>query len=258
MRYVVVATDLTPISEPALERAALVSRAMGAELRLLHVVPELLLPFVGYRRLQKAQRALQFRAQRLAHENGCRVSFGVIRGDTARGIVRASEDLGAVLTVFGQGSSERRRWRLTGSIAERGLRLIRNAVLIVPDRSPGRPGYRKALIAPDEGIELRALLPYLCHLAPRAALHQIHPSRNGANRGSRRKVAEHVRAMRRALEADLLVIGVPRDDTINPFRFRRIMTSLVRSPECDTLIVPQDCDVVPAEAAVPRRVRIAS
>lgn len=258
MQHVVAATDLTAASEPAVVRAALASRAMGAELHLLHMLPELLLPLVGDSRVRKAERALLFRAQRLGYEIGCPVSSCVLKGDTARGIVRASEDLGAVLTVFGHKTDGARPPRLLGSTVERSLGLIRNAVLVIRDRSPGQAGYRKALLAPEDGIELRALTPYLRHLAPRAALHQIDLHRSAGGPRPRRKVAEHVRAMCRALDTDLLVIGVPRDETINPFRFRRVLTSLVRVPECDTLIVPQDCAVVPSEAPLRRRIRIAS
>ena len=258
MQHVVVATDLTPASETAVERAATASRAMGAGLRLVHMLPELMPPLVGPARVRKAEAALHYRAQSLHYRLGARVTSNVVKGDTSRGIVRESENLGAVLTVFGRRTDGGESLRLIGTTLERSLRLIRNAALIVRDRSPVRASYRKALLAPDGGVDEQSLMPYMHHLAPDAAVHRIDRLSPGGGRKARQKVADQVRAMRRALDADLLVIGMPRDETLNPFRFRRLLTSLVRAPECDTLIVPQECDVVPVGVVEPGQVRIAS
>lgn len=255
MQTVLVATDLTPTSETAIERAAFASRALGAGLHMLHVVPErmppilpeLMPPVIGRARVQKAENALRYQAQSLGGRLGPRVSCHVIQGDRSRGIVRESEEIGAVLTVLGHRTKRRRSRRLMGTTPERSLRLIRGAVLLVCDDSPKETLYRKALLAPDGGVKADNLMPHLRHLAPDAAVHSIDPLRYRGNGRSMRNAADHVRAMRRALDADLLVIGIPRDESLNPLKFRRLLTPLVRLPECDTLIVPQECDVVPLE-----------
>jgi nucleotide-binding universal stress UspA family protein len=265
MQNVVVATNLTPTSDAAVERAAFASCRLGAGLHLVHVVPELLLPpALGGTRVKKADDALRYRARVVDRRFGPPVvSCNVAQGDTSRCIVRESEDMAAVLTVLGHRTEGRNKRNLTGTIPERSLRLIRNAVLIVCDRSPREAGYRKALLAPDGGVGKDAMMPHVRHLAPDAAIHSIDPP--GRRRGGRRakhQAAEHIRTMRRALDADLLVISMPRDESLNPFRFRRLLTPLVRVPECDTLIVPQTCDAVPPSVAEPvaekRRIRIAS
>ena len=258
MHHIVVASDLTPASDPAIERAAIASCAMGAELRLLHVLPELLPPVLGSRRLQRTERMLLYRARGLERSLGARVSYGVMRGETARGIVRESENFGAVLTVFGRSTADLGSRRFVDTIPERSLRLIRNAALVVRDRSSGRAGYRRALLAPEPGIELQSLTCYLQHIAPQAALHRVELVDRATGRSAKRKAVDQVRAMRRALDADLLIIGIPRDETMNPFRFRSLLAPLVRAPECDTLVVPQDCDVAPDAVPEPGRVRIAS
>jgi nucleotide-binding universal stress UspA family protein len=262
MQHVIVATDLTPASDAAVERAAFASRAMGAGLHLLHVLPEHVLPLAGAARARQAEGALRYRAQALSRHPGPRVTCKVARGDTSRGIVRESEEMDTVLTVFGRRVAGARPRRLSGTTPERSLRLLRNAALVVCDHSPRETRYRKVLLAPDGCVGTDALLPHLRHLAPDATVHRIDPSGRGNGRTARRRAADHVRAMRRALDADLLVIGMPWDETLNPFRFRRLLTPLVRMPECDTLIVPQECDVVPPETAdtarEPGRIRIAS
>lgn len=258
MQHVVVAIDLTPASDAAVERAAATSRAMGANLRLLHMLPELMPPVLGHRRTRKAERALRYRMQGLRRGSGMPVSCNVAHGDTPRGIVRESENLDAVLTVFGHRADGNGIRRLIGAVPERSLRLIRNAVLVVRDRSPVHAEYEKVLLAPEDGVDMSAMMPHLRHLAPRAALHRIELGRSARGRRAGRKAAEHVRAMRRALDADLLVIGMPRDDGMNPFRFRRLLTPLVREPECDTLIVPQDCAAVPSALPEPAWLRVAS
>jgi len=256
MQHVVVATDLTSGSEPALDRAAFASSAMGANLRLLHVLPDLLPPLVGEIRTRRAEGVLRYRSAGLGRRFGAPVSCGVKRGSTPRRIVRESEDVGAVLTVFGHSAGRQRVRRLMGTTPEQSLKLIRNAMLIVCGRSSGLGGYRKALLAPGGGFERAELMPYLDCLAPEAAVHWIEPPGRASGRSDRRKAEDHIRAMRRALDADLLVIGMPHDRTLNPFRFRQLLPSLVRAPECDTLIVPPECDVKPTRMAEPKPIRM--
>lgn len=257
MQHIVVATDLTPASDAAVERAYLASQAMGANLRLVHVLPELLPPLLADRRIRSVERELRHRIRGEGH--GTRASCNVMRGDTSRGIVRESENMDAVLTVFGHHmNGTQRRW-LTATVPERSLRLIRNAALVVRDEPPGPAEYRRVLLAPDDGVEIATLMPYVRRLASDAALHQIDLRDPSGKRRPKQRVVDHVRAMGRALDADLLVIGVPRDETPNPFRFRRLLTPLIRAPQCDTLVVPQDCTATPpAETSGEARVRIAS
>ena len=265
MQNVVVATDLTPVSDAAVDRAAFASGTMGAALHMVHVVPELLLPpYLGGSRVEKAEGTLRYRATVLSRRYRPRaISFNVAQGDTSRSIVRESEDTEAVLTVMGCRSDARNGRRLYGTIRERALHLIRNAALIVCDQSPKATRYRKVLLAPAGDLGTDALMPHLRHLAPDAAIHKIDLSNQGSGvPKTMHRTAEHVRAMRRALGADLLVIATPRDESLNPFRFRRLLTPLVRTPECDTLVIPPECDVVPAETADSEkeggRIRIAS
>lgn len=258
MPHIVVATDLSASSEPAVERATLVSRTMPADLRLLHVLPELMLPVLGDFRRERAQHNLLETTRRLSRDTGWRVSYKVMHGDAARCIARESENLLPVLTVIGHRSAGSRRRRLTGTVAERSIRDIQGATLIVRDQLPGDTAYRKALLAAHDEAETGTMMRYLRHLAPEAGLHRLdRPAGDGRRRSSRLN-SDFLGAMRRAVDADLLAIGLPRGADENPFRFRSVLGPLLREAECDVLVVPPGCAAVPAEAPERELVRAAS
>jgi nucleotide-binding universal stress UspA family protein len=252
MPQIVVASRLGPDHERVTTRAATVAQSMGADIRMLHVLPELLPGLVARPRKVDAQQRLMDCTGALMRRTGRRVSYKVAAGDVAGRILRESDDREAVLTVIGHETTPQSRLGRAGSASLRCLQRTRNAVLVVRNgEETAGQDYRRVLIAHDDAITEDRLTPYLPHLAPNAELHSFAIPAG-------RKAGEHVTGMRRALGADLLVIGMPRDEGLNPFRFRRLPPALVRMPECDTLFVPHETITAPPRAETRMEIRIAS
>ena len=123
------ATDLSPRSEHAIERAIRLSETVDAQCMLLHVVAEDVPMRLTGRRAERAQATLEWHLRRLAHRRvGASVSVRV--GDPYSTIVRVAKDWGADLIVLG---SHRRRSAdtLILSTAERISQRARRPVLVV-------------------------------------------------------------------------------------------------------------------------------
>jgi nucleotide-binding universal stress UspA family protein len=123
------ATDLSPRSEHAVERAMRLSEALGAKCMLLHIVAEDVPMRLTGRRAERAQAALEWHLRRLAHRR-VEASVSVRVGDPYSTIVRAAKEWGADLIVLG---SHRRRSAdtLILSTAERISQRARRPVLVV-------------------------------------------------------------------------------------------------------------------------------
>jgi universal stress protein E len=123
------ATDLSPRSEHAIERAMRLSEALGAKCMLLHIVAEDVPMRLTGRRTERAQAALEWHLRRLAHRL-VEASVSVRVGDPYSTIVRAAKEWGADLIVLG---SHRRRSAdtLILSTAERISQRARRPVLVV-------------------------------------------------------------------------------------------------------------------------------
>jgi nucleotide-binding universal stress UspA family protein len=251
MPQIVVANSLKPDSVAVTNRAAEISRTMGADIRMLHVEPEFRRPMFAAAP-RSPQQALVDETGLLRRRTGHHVSYKVTRGDVPGRILRESEDMEAVLTVIGHDPETSRRLRRPGGTAMRCVERARNAVLVVSTAAGDAPRrYRRVLVAHDRRMDEAALLPWTAYIAPEAALH-------GLSVSAGRKAGDHVAAMRRALGADLLIIGVPHDESLNPFRFRRLSPVLARTPECDTLFVPEGAVAAPPDPAAAMPIRLAS
>lgn len=123
------ATDLSPRSEHAIERAMRLSEAVGAKCMLLHIVAEDVPMRLTGRRAERAQATLDWHLRRLAHRR-VESSASVRVGDPYSTIVRVAKEWGADLIVLG---SHRRRSADTVmlSTAERISQRSRRPVLVV-------------------------------------------------------------------------------------------------------------------------------
>ncbi len=124
------ATDLSPRSEHAIERAIRLSEAVGAKCMLLHIVTEDVPMRLTGRRAERAQATLEWHLRRLAHRRVEEASVSVRVGEPYSAIVRAAKEWGADLIVLG---AHRRRSAdtLILSTAERISQRAGRPVLVV-------------------------------------------------------------------------------------------------------------------------------
>lgn len=171
-KTLLVATDFTPGAAWAAGRAALLPFAPGAEVRLLHVLPDGMPADLHARTDQDARRSLDevvlpaFRAAKAAMAAGgarAAAASAVRVGMPYVEIIREARAGAADLTVIGRHGRRAIRDLFLGSTAERVIRMGSTPVLVV-NRKPSRP-YRRVLIALDLGDTSRATV----ELALRAA-----------------------------------------------------------------------------------------
>lgn len=147
LRSVLIALDLTPLSDRVLRRATLLPLAHNAHLTLCHVVPKSLPPGARERAERDARKLLAEEVSGLRASLPKTVTIQpVVRvGDQAREISRAANAAQAELIVLGRGSARGLRDTFIGSTAERVIRLARVPVLAV--RMPARAHYKKPALA---------------------------------------------------------------------------------------------------------------
>jgi nucleotide-binding universal stress UspA family protein len=137
---IVCPTDFSPTAETAVRYGASLARAYGAELVLLHVLPQLHYPLRGlgmaaaFPHLQeelhtRAKERLQAAVQ-LAGE-GVTVRTELRDGEAYEGVLAAAHDLKADLIVMGTHGHTGLKHALLGSTAERVVRLAECPVLTV-------------------------------------------------------------------------------------------------------------------------------
>lgn len=142
-QHVLVATDLSEASRPALESAAFFGREHGAKLQLLHVfdpspyVPTTMMAGASALLSQAAkemresfERALEERREELFP--GMDVEIVTLRrDDPGAGIAEQAKAIGADLIIVGSHGRTGLKRVLLGSVAERVVRLAPCPVLVV-------------------------------------------------------------------------------------------------------------------------------
>lgn len=187
---VVVGVDFSEQSEAAVEQALAIARHAGARLALLHVglVPEspagvpdsMTTTVTAYTRVAKEQLARDRAALESLRERiegqGVAVSQAVIDGFPDTGVVEGAGELGADLTVVGTHGRTGLKRFLLGSVAERVVRLSKNAVLVARDRGKarGQGVYRKILVPTDfSDTAEKALVAATQLLTPGGEIHLV-------------------------------------------------------------------------------------
>ncbi|MCW5806799.1 MAG: universal stress protein [Deltaproteobacteria bacterium] len=149
LRSLVVALDLSPLSDRLVARVALLPFAEGARLTLLHAVPESLPSPARRRAARDARDALEAEAEQFARTLPAHVALhcAVETGAASVEIARCAASVGADMLVIGRGGGRALRDLFLGSTAERVLRRGRLPVLVV--RLPARTPYRYPMLALD-------------------------------------------------------------------------------------------------------------
>ncbi|WP_017938006.1 universal stress protein [Zestomonas thermotolerans] len=147
MNKLLVATDLSPRSDKAVQRAALLVRRFGCEWTLVHVIDDDAPQRLIERRLSDARELLEDRVEGLALVAGQRPRVMVEVGSVESTINEIALGTGAELLVLGMHRKNLLREIFVGTSAERIIRSSRLPVLRVA--GSGEDDYRKALLAVD-------------------------------------------------------------------------------------------------------------
>jgi nucleotide-binding universal stress UspA family protein len=155
LERVLIAVDLTSISDRVLRRVALLPLAPTALVTVFHVVPDDLPYWAQQRALRDARKALR---EEVAHlrgslPRGVHIEGRVEVGSGPTKIAQVAKALNADLIVMGRGGGRAVRDTFLGSTAERVIRRGQLPVLAV--RLPARTAYRKPALA----LELDASAP---------------------------------------------------------------------------------------------------
>lgn len=153
MQRILVATDLSARSERAVQRAALLARAAGGELTLVHVVDDDQPQQIVDLEVSEAGRFLRARIAELPElrEVACRPE--ITTGDPFDGILRAAHAASADLIVMGTHRKRLLRDVFIGTTIERVVRTGPCPVLMV--NSPADHPYH-AVVAPVDMSEASA------------------------------------------------------------------------------------------------------
>ncbi|HET6518523.1 MAG TPA: universal stress protein [Geminicoccaceae bacterium] len=172
VKRLLAATDLSPRSDRALDRAARLARQWGAELTVLHVVDDDLPASLADRRRSEAELEIRRHLAALPDAGGSKAKVEVVYGQGFAGIIRVAEEREADLVVLGTHRESGLRDIFVGTTVERVLRHGGRPVLLVRDRAP--EPYRRVLIAVDFSVYSRRALEFAFRFAPDGEFHIVH------------------------------------------------------------------------------------
>jgi nucleotide-binding universal stress UspA family protein len=186
LRRIAVATDLSPDSELALQRAARLAQTHGAALTLVHVVPTGLWDGVPQRLAEvmrtglpteeavqrDAEEVLQAKANAIASAHGIACRVHVTVGRTALEIAAAARTLDVDLLLVGAHGKHPVRNLLVGTTVQKLLRLSPCPVLVV--KREAISDYAVVLAPTDLSPTSQRAVVAAAQLLPRARLHLAH------------------------------------------------------------------------------------
>lgn len=171
MKTILVATDLSPSSEPALGRAAELAARYDSELRVLHVVDAGWPDDIVDALRERAERGIKEQLAALPALGGRSVDTQIVIGDPFAEIVRASAS-SIDLLVMGTHRKAPVRDLFRGTTVERVLRAGHVPTLVVKDE-PAK-AYSRVLIAVDFSVASRRALGSAIRLVPDGEFHVLH------------------------------------------------------------------------------------
>ena len=191
-RRILLATDLSPRCDRALDRAATLAAAWNAELMALHVMPEDPVDYdapqiPSWRRPPSAQMVAEAKARTEIHAVLPGASVAIERGDPADAILRVAAAKGCDLIVTGVARYEPLGRLSLGSTVERLVRRSQIPILVV--RKRGQRPYGHVVAATDFSEASRHALEAVVRYFPSAILTLFH-----AYDVPMRGVAEHAPA----------------------------------------------------------------
>jgi nucleotide-binding universal stress UspA family protein len=172
MQRIMVATDFSERSDRALRRAVLLARAHGAVLDVVHVVDDDRSPRIVEHETADARDLLHELSRTLQKVDGISSETAVLLADPFEGIVKATQDRSPDLLVIGPHRRKILKDAFVGTTAERTIRSVECAVLMV--NGPPVGPYRHIMLTTDFSDNARnAMQRFLALSLEPAARHSI-------------------------------------------------------------------------------------
>jgi len=172
MKRLLVATDLSPRSDRALDRALALTEELESELVVLHLVDEELPSSVADRLKEEAESAIdeQLGASR-AFKKGS-VARKVEFGTGFRDIIKEADTSEADLIIMGTHRDHSLGDFFLGTTVERVVRRGNQPVLVVKDRMKGP--YRRVLVGVDFSVYSRRAVEFALKFVPKGEIILVH------------------------------------------------------------------------------------
>ena len=209
LRRLLVPVDGSGAADAAVRWASALARASGAEVHLLHVLPDADPPPEG-----GAPRALQLLGAHGRHLRGLPVCHAVEHGAPAAAILAYAEEQDVELIVMGTHGRRGVRRLLLGSVAEAVLHGARVPTLVAPEGTGARPLFH--VLAPtDFSAAARLALPVAVDVAETAGaaltlLHVLEPPPALAGLAGATTAQALLPDLHREAEAALALLEAPR------------------------------------------------
>lgn len=178
MAHILLATDLTPFADRALDRAVLLAGPAGRLDMVYTVSNELLSGAATAAALTEGRAAL---ARYIADANlpaGLEVVTTVVAGEAGTAIVAAAHTSGCALVVLGAPYADLLVRLFRRSVVNHTVRHAPCPVLVVRGRA--RQDYRRVLVAIDLSLPARRALEFALRFLPGADISMVHARRYGS------------------------------------------------------------------------------
>lgn len=153
IQNLLVATDLSPRSDRALERAWRLALDHEAHLTVLHVSDEDLPEQIANNRQEEAVYLIKEQVSSFGREAEQHVAVKVVGGNAMHGILDEAEKTGADLIILGTHRRDFLGDFFTGTTVERVIRYANRSVLVVT--APVADPYRRVLVGIDFSVHSR-------------------------------------------------------------------------------------------------------
>lgn len=172
MKKFLVATDLSPRSDRAMDRALALSEEWDAQLAIFHVVDEELPSSIANRLKRDAEEAIDNRLKALPASLKEKVSRDVVLGSGFRDILIKAEESAADLIITGTHREDSIADIFLGTTVERVIRRGNDPVLVARDEVQGP--YRRVLVAIDFSIYSRRAVEFALKFVPNGEIYLVH------------------------------------------------------------------------------------
>lgn len=172
MTTLLMATDLSPRSDRALERAVAMAAVSGAALTVLHVVDEDLPPTVADAQIRAAEDALAARLRSIERAGDASVRVEVVPGRAEATIAATAERLAAALVVIGVHRDRSVADLFRGTTAERLIRARAMPVLLA--RAPVTGPYQRLMVAVEPSPVAARAVEMAAWLQPEGEIELVH------------------------------------------------------------------------------------